>query len=60
LNSWVIHAPTRNWLAIAVVPASLQDRDTLPALDAGKAEWPSLREAVLDGSCTVRRHPFNG
>jgi len=24
-----------NWLAIAVVPASLQDHDTLPASDAG-------------------------
>jgi len=36
------------WLAIAVVPASTQERDTLPALDVGKAEWPSLREAVLD------------
>ncbi len=37
------------WLAIAVVPASTQERDTLPALDAGKAEWPSLRQAILDG-----------
>jgi hypothetical protein len=28
------------WLAIAVVPASVQDRDTLDALDPGKAAWP--------------------
>jgi transposase len=75
------------WLASAVVPASVQDRDTLPALDAGgapslalpaavadgtfgklaqgstrdcawngcggKAEWPSLREAILDGAFTA-------
>jgi putative transposase len=44
-----------NWLAVAVVPASVQDRDTLPALDAGKAEWPSLREAILDGAFTADR-----
>jgi transposase len=43
------------WLAVAVVPASTQDRDTLSALDAGKAEWPSLREAVLDGAFTAAR-----
>lgn len=43
------------WLAIAVVPASTQERDTLPALDAGKAEWPSLREAVLDGGFVAER-----
>jgi len=30
------------WLAIGVVPASTQERDTLPALDAGKAECPPL------------------
>jgi putative transposase len=30
------------WLAVAVVPASVQDRDTLEALDPGKAAWPSL------------------
>ena len=40
------------WLAVAVVPASVQDRDTLEALDAGKAAWPSLREAILDGAFT--------
>src|SRR3954464_13134883 len=33
-----------HWLAVAVVPASVQDRDTLEALDAGKARWPTLRE----------------
>ena len=43
------------WLAIAVVPASTQERDTLPALDDGKAEWPSLREAVLDGGFVAER-----
>jgi len=43
------------WLAIAVVPASTQERDTLPALDAGKAEWPSLREVILDGAFTAER-----
>jgi transposase len=45
----------RRWLAVAVVPASTQDRDTLPALDAGKAEWPSLREVILDGAFTAER-----
>ena len=44
-----------NWLAVAVVPASVQDRDTLAALDAGKAAWPSLREAILDGAFTAAR-----
>ena len=42
-------------LAVAVVPAAVQDRDTLPALDAGKACWPSLREAVYDGAFTADR-----
>ena len=31
-------------LAVAAVPASLQDRDAPEALDAGKARWPTLRE----------------
>src|SRR3954462_13327391 len=44
-----------NWLAVAVVPASVQDRDTLAALEAGKAAWPSLREAILDGAFTAAR-----
>ncbi len=42
-------------LAIAVVPASVQDRDTLPALDDGKSSWPSLREAVYDGAFAAER-----
>jgi transposase len=42
-------------LAVAVVSAAVQDRDTLPALDAGKARWPSLREAVYDGAFTADR-----
>src|SRR3954462_15296198 len=41
------------WLAVGVVPASVQDRDTLEALDPGKAAWPSLREAILDGAFTA-------
>jgi transposase len=44
-----------HWLAISVVPASVQDRDTLPALDAGQAHWPSLREAVYDGAFSAER-----
>ena len=44
-----------HWLAIAVVPASVQDRDALPALDVGKADWPSLREGVHDGAFAADR-----
>ncbi len=44
-----------NWLAVAVVPASVQDRDTLPALDAGKAAWPSLRIAIYDSAFAAER-----
>jgi hypothetical protein len=44
-----------NWLAIAVVPASVQERDTLPALGEGKAAWPSLHVAILDGAFTAER-----
>jgi transposase len=43
------------WLAVAVVPASVQDRDCLDALTAGKQAWPSLREAVLDGAFVAER-----
>ena len=43
------------WLAVAVLPASVQERDTLPALDAGKAEWPSLREVIRDGAFAAER-----
>ena len=42
-------------LAIAVVPASVQDRDTLTALDVGKECWPSLREAVYDSAFAAER-----
>ena len=42
-------------LALAVVPANVQDRDTLPALDDGKVMWPSLRLALLDGAFTAER-----
>ena len=42
-------------LAVAVVPANVQDRDCLEALSAGKAAWPSLRVAVLDGAFTAER-----
>src|ERR1700755_61105 len=35
------------WLAVATVPASVQERDTLPALDDGSAHWPSLRLAIF-------------
>ncbi len=44
-----------NWLAAAVVPACVQERDTLSALDDGKAAWPSLRVAILDGAFTAER-----
>jgi putative transposase len=44
-----------NWLAVAVVPACVQERDTLSALDDGKAAWPSLRVAILDGAFTAER-----
>jgi transposase len=42
-------------LAVAVVPAGVQDRDALPALDSGKEAWPSLREAVFDGAFAAAR-----
>jgi transposase len=44
-----------NWLAVAVVPASVQERDTLPALDEGKVAWPSLRVAIMDGAFVAER-----
>jgi putative transposase len=43
------------WLAVATVPASVQERDTLPALDDGSAHWPSLRLAIFDGGFTADR-----
>jgi transposase len=42
-------------LAVAVVPASVQDRDTLEALDTGKARWPTSREGVYDGAFAAER-----
>ncbi|WP_231343882.1 IS5 family transposase [Methylorubrum sp. B1-46] len=42
-------------LALAIVPANVQDRDTLTALDEGKERWPSLRLAILDGAFTAER-----
>ena len=44
-----------HWLAVAVVPASVQDRDALEALDAGKARWPTLREGIYDGAFAAER-----
>ena len=44
-----------HWLAVAVVPASVQDRDTPEALDTGKARWPTLREGVYDGAFAAER-----
>ena len=44
-----------HWLAVAVVPACVQDRDALQALDAGKARWPTLREGVYDGAFAAER-----
>src|SRR3954467_3046919 len=43
------------WLAINTVPASVQERDTLPALDGGSTHWPSLRLAIFDGGFTADR-----
>jgi transposase len=43
------------WLAVAIVPADVQDRDCLDALTPGKQAWPSLREAVLDGAFVAER-----
>ncbi|SFL98559.1 Transposase DDE domain-containing protein [Methylobacterium pseudosasicola] len=42
-------------LAVAVVPADVQDRDTLSVLDDGKEQWPSLFLAILDGAFTAER-----
>jgi putative transposase len=44
-----------HWLAVAVMPASVQDRDTLAWLETGKACWPSLREGVYDGAFGAER-----
>jgi putative transposase len=42
-----------NWLAVGLVPASVQERGTLPALGKGKVAWPSLRAAIPDGAFTA-------
>src|SRR4051794_34429715 len=34
---------------------TVQDRDTLEALDTGKVRWPSLREGVHDGAFAAER-----
>ena len=38
------------------VLAKAGNRDALPALDRGKAMWPSLRQAVYDGAFTAERY----
>jgi hypothetical protein len=43
------------WLAVNTVPASVQERDTLSALDVGSSQWPSLRMAVFDAAFTADR-----
>jgi putative transposase len=43
------------WLAVNTVAASVQERDTLPALDVGSTHWPSLRLAIFDGGFTADR-----
>src|SRR3954454_2395965 len=42
-------------LAVAVVPASVQDRDAPEAPDAGEARWPTLREGVYDAAFAAGR-----
>lgn len=37
------------WLAIAVLPAAVQERDTCPALDQGSTEWPGCLNSREDG-----------
>ena len=41
-----------DWPIVVVVPASIQERDPL---DAGKAEWPSPCEVILDDAFAARR-----
>jgi putative transposase len=43
------------WLAVAVVPACVRDRDTPEALDEGEARWPTSREGVYDGAFAAER-----
>lgn len=42
-------------LAMAVVPANVQDCDTLSALDEGKPHWPSLRLGLFDSVFRAKR-----
>ena len=39
----------------SIVPANVQDRDVLPALEAGQEHWPSLRLAIVDGVVRDKR-----
>ncbi|GAC1434547.1 MAG: hypothetical protein NVSMB6_31720 [Burkholderiaceae bacterium] len=43
------------WLAVAMVTASIGEHDTLSALNAGKIEKSSLRQAILDGGFVAER-----
>ena len=42
-------------LALAVVPANVQDCDTVSALDEGKPFWPSLRLGLFDSVFRAQR-----
>jgi putative transposase len=42
-------------LAMAIVPANVQDCDTLSALDEGKPYWPSLRLGLFDSVFRAKR-----
>ena len=42
-------------LALAVVPANVQDHDTLSALDVSKEKCPGLRLTLFDGAFTAER-----
>ena len=44
-----------HWLAVAVVPASVQERDTLTALNDGKAARPSTASRASFRVLTVRQ-----
>ncbi|MFL5283024.1 MAG: hypothetical protein ACJ8AW_19030 [Rhodopila sp.] len=37
------------WLAVNTVPISVQESDTLPALDVGSTQWPSLHSETFTG-----------
>ena len=43
------------WLAVNTVAASVQERDTLSALDIGSTHWPSLRLAIFNGAFVADR-----